>query len=627
MKTEMTEIFNGIYKITMGNPEKLTPMSLFNVVPQADKLAGFSPRECRFAESDIASVINAKGTVIKLSLNDDENIYGFGLQLKSFNHRRRKVQIRCNADPLSPSGDSHAPAPFYLSSAGYGILVDTARYASFYCGSSENKYGGNDMVIEIPVAQGADIYVIEGATMMEVVRKYVMFSGGGAKLPDWSLGVWYRMHSKATAEEAISTLENELLGEDIPCDVLGLEPGWHTQAYSCSYKIDPVRMAKWNELLANLKEKNIRLNLWEHAYVHPSADIHDDIAPYSGDYRVWRGLVPDFATAEGRRIFAEHHKKTLVNQGVSGFKLDECDGSDYTGGWGFPNVASFPSGLDGEQMHNVLGVLYQQTILDAFNGKEGEDATCGLVRASHLFAAPLPFVLYSDLYDQADYLRGLVNAGFSGMLWTPELRTAASPEDMIRRIQMLVFSALTHIDCWFIKNPPWFNVNRNENNSDIRMPESEQVKKLARYWLQLRKKLFPYVRAAFDKYVSDGTPPLRAMVMDFENDPDVANISDQYMMGDCLLVAPLIAKPNRQTEYLPEQYGTTESVSLLADVDRRKVYLPAGKWKHMFTGELFEPGWHDSICSLEQMPVYVNTSSDSTMLELLPTYNLQLKSD
>ena len=374
-------------------------------------------------------------------------------------------------------------------------------------------------------------------------------------------------------------------------------------------------MEKWDEMTAFLKEKNVKLNLWEHAYVHPDADFHTEIAPYSGDYRVWNGLVPDFATSEAKKIFADYHKKAIIDRGASGFKLDECDGSDYTGGWGFPNSSAFPSGLDGEQMHNIFGVLYQKTIMEAF----GQDITFGLVRASHLFAAPLPFVLYSDLYEQSDYLRGIVNAGFSGLLWTPELRHAASPEDMIRRIQMLVFSALTHVDCWFIKNPPWFNVNRNENNADIIMPESEKVTEQARYWLKLRKKLFPYLRTAFDKYTSEGLPPLRALVLDFENDPEVINISDQYMMGDCLLVAPLIANPNKKKDYLPDQYNITDETPL-AGSDSRKLYLPAGKWKNMFTGELFAPGWHEVSCPLEQMPVYANLECESGMLELLPEF-------
>ena len=96
--------------------------------------------------------------------------------------------------------------------------------------------------------------------------------------------------------------------------------------------------------------------------------------------------------------------------GIDGFKADECDGSDYTGGWTFPNHAQFPSGLDGEQYHNLFGVLYAQTLMQALDGKK----TLSEVRSMGSLAAPYPFVLYSDLSNIKAFLTGVVNSGFSG---------------------------------------------------------------------------------------------------------------------------------------------------------------------------------------------------------------------
>ena len=61
--------------------------------------------------------------------------------------------------------------------------------------------------------------------------------------------------------------------------------------------------------------------------------------------------------------------------------------------------------------------------------------TYGLVRNTGALAAPYPYVLYSDLYDHREFIRGVVNMGFSGLLWTPELRDATSTEDLVRRLQ------------------------------------------------------------------------------------------------------------------------------------------------------------------------------------------------
>jgi hypothetical protein len=74
-------------------------------------------------------------------------------------------------------------------------------------------------------------------------------------------------------------------------------------------------------------------------------------------------------------------------------------------------------------------------------------------------------VLYSDLYDHRVYIRALVNSGFSGLLWCPEVRQADSVEDLIHRLQSVVFSPLAQVDCWFLKNPPWKQIDKARNNA------------------------------------------------------------------------------------------------------------------------------------------------------------------
>ena len=104
-------------------------------------------------------------------------------------------------------------------------------------------------------------------------------------------------------------------------------------------------------------------------------------------------------------------------------------------------------------MHSVFGLRYQMSIWDAVPQKRNQ-VTYGHVRSSGALAAPYPFVLYSDLYDHRVYIRALVNSGFSGLLWCPEVRQAESVEDLIRRLQSVVFSPLAQVDCWFYEESP-----------------------------------------------------------------------------------------------------------------------------------------------------------------------------
>ena len=141
-----------------------------------------------------------------------------------------------------------------MTTAGYGVLVDSARDVAFYCGQARakgksrhfanapgssapeatdaayrNELPGSttNMRVEIPVAAGVDIYLFAGSSMLDAVQKYVMFCGGGAAMPEWGLGVWYRMYGASIAEDWVR-LGERFQAEGLPVSVIGLEPGWQT---------------------------------------------------------------------------------------------------------------------------------------------------------------------------------------------------------------------------------------------------------------------------------------------------------------------------------------------------------------------------------------------------------------
>ena len=289
------------------------------------------------------------------------------------------------------------PPCLYVTTRGYGILIDTARYATFYLGNKQPKpaqaaavaEAGNDgwngnmthaarigldqssqVLVDIPSARGVDVYIFAGPSLRLAVQRYNLFSGGGPVPPRWGLGFWYRGDADYTQSDVLQ-LAAEFRERRIPCDVLGLEPHWQSHAYSCSYvwaKTFPDPAG----LLAELGREHYRLNIWEHAFVHPSSPIYAALLPHAGDYDVWGGLVPDFLDPEARRIFGGFHEKEHVALGVSGYKLDECDNSDFTGNWSFPELSRFPSGADGEQMHSLFGLRYQDTLQEVFESAASE---------------------------------------------------------------------------------------------------------------------------------------------------------------------------------------------------------------------------------------------------------------
>jgi alpha-D-xyloside xylohydrolase len=600
----------GIWQRTLGTPEKLTPVQVRRYRPDAAGLAKLPP--VTSPPVSVSGHATSRGYEVHIPLEPGEMVYGLGLQFQSLLQRGLKKKLRVNADPVADTGDSHAPVPFYVSNRGYGIFIDTARYLNIYCGNkikkdsphpirtgdaktaaqvaqlpkSFERYRMNEaseVLIEVPQARGVDLYILGGPTMKNAVQRYNLFAGGGPLLPRCGLGFWYRAYGGANQDEIVALAE-ELRTRNIPCDVLGLEPGWQSHSYSCSF-VWSQKFPDPDAMISKLNARNLHVNLWEHAFTHPSSPIYSALKPHSGDYEVWEGIVPDFLDKTARDIFGNYHDEYLVAHGISGFKLDECDNSDYTRNWSFPEVSSFPSGADGEQMHCFFGLHYQDTIQSVYERRNLR--TLGLVRSSHALATPYPYTLYSDLYDHKEFIRAVANAGFCGLLWCPEVRDAKSTEDLIRRLQTAIFSPLAMVNAWYIKNPPWKQVNQEANNEGRFAENWEQVEAQCRKLIEVRMQLLPYLYAAYVRYHQAGSPVFRALVMDYPDDAQTWTIDNQYLVGDSMLVAPVVA-------------GEHE----------REVYLPTGDWFDFWTGKHFAGNQRTTVpVPLEQIPVFVKGGS------------------
>ena len=606
----MQQIAKGIWKISYGTPEEHTPVSMrkseicFDGLEQMAEIADETMPDII---SRLACQVRRRGVTVTCPMDSDEDIYGFGLQLLSMNYAGRRRYVKVNSDPRMDTGESHAPVPFYISTAGYGLFVDTYRYVTFSMGTNAGKGASaqkkevnqpheefsesalyalkrsnetRQVIIDIPSAEGVDLYVFAG-NIMEVVQRYNLFSGGGCVPPMWGLGIWYRAYGGSDGESLVR-LADSFREEHIPIDVIGVEPGWHSHSYSCTFDWSYL-FPEPDAMLKSLQEKDFHVNLWEHAFVYPAAEIYDSLQDHSGDYEVWNGLVPDLALPEAQQVFRKWHQEHLIDKGVTGFKLDECDNSDFNpSNWSFPDASQFPSGMDGEQMHSAIGILYQQMMEQAF--RERNIRTLSQVRSSGALAAPLPFVLYSDLYRHEEFIRGVVTAPFSGLLWSPEVRDCANGEDLLRRMQTVCFSAQALINGWRIPSPPWKQTDIGKNLAGIEMEEAEYYTDACRRLFELRMSLLPYLYSAFVEYHQKGIPPIRPLCMEYPHDLQVRNIDDEYFFGKDMVVCPLTA----------------------AQKGEREGYLPGGTWYDLFSGEEIAGGRQFHISAdVEKIPVYV----------------------
>jgi alpha-glucosidase (family GH31 glycosyl hydrolase) len=583
-----TMVQPGIWKARIGDPVSI--LGLLQNVPDSVALGRLPAAAFPLAPADITARTGNGEVYLRLPLDSTETLSGLGLNFKTVNQRGRILNLHVDHYGGVDNGRTHAPVPFYVSSKGYGVLIDAAEYITVYAGTAVRKDSRHLPVardrntdrkweaepysdaVEIKVpGRGVDVYVFAGPSPLQVIQRYNLLNGGGCLPPKWGLGFTQRLPTMSTSEDVLREAD-DFEKHGFPLDFIGVEPGWQSKAYPCSLEWDSVRFPDPAGFNRRLMEKKLRSNVWFNPYISPQSPLFGRIKPLSGSHTVWNGVVPDILLPETRAVLKAHFMKHIIGAGVSGFKIDEVDGYD---NWLWPDVASFPSGVSASEMRQVFGLMMQQVSTGWFH--EAGRRTFGLVRASNAGASSYPYVLYNDYYNHRDFITALINSGYIGVLWTPEARSSASAEEWVRRIQTVCFSPMAMINAWSDGTKPWS------------FPE---VEKAVREVALLRIQLLPYLYSCFAAYHFEGKPPFRGMNLE-QGAVVSGEIRDQYMMGDNLLVAPLFAGEQR-----------------------RKVALPAGKWYDFYTGALAGENEVIEVApGLEKIPLFVR---DGGLIPMIP---------
>jgi alpha-glucosidase (family GH31 glycosyl hydrolase) len=228
-----TEVAPGVWKTTVGQADSLTLLSAAGGSPSRAALAKLPKAPFPIDPAEIEGRnFNAK-TTVRFPLAGNEDIYGLGVDFSSM--RRNGAVFELHVDHWDSkkaiTGRTHAPVPLYISTKGFAVLFDTARYLKVTVGHGvrvaakdkppvidrttgkimptvpgaapvEAKWQANPRSDSIEVmanAAGMDVYVFAGPSPLDAVRRYNLFSGGGALPPKWGLGFLNRVRTQYTA--------------------------------------------------------------------------------------------------------------------------------------------------------------------------------------------------------------------------------------------------------------------------------------------------------------------------------------------------------------------------------------------------------------------------------------------
>ena len=492
---------------------------------------------------------NSRSVNPVLTIAPGERIYGCGESFGALNKVGQKVQIMVT-DPQGPETEGqYKPVPFYFSNRGYGIFMHTSAPVTADFGAS---YIGAQRLFMAD--EQIDFFVFFGSPK-EILNEYTNITGKSPMLPLWTFGTWMSRITYFSQEEGLE-IAKQLRQNKIPSDVIHFDTGWFGVDWQCDYEFAKDRFKDPKGMLDQLKRDGFHTCLWQLPYFTPKNRFFRELVDGGMAVKNAAGSLPyedavlDLSNPKTVKWYQDKIAN-LIKLGVGAIKCDFGEAAPYDG--------FYYSGRGGLYEHNLYPVRYNKALFEAVKANSGE----GVIWARSAWAGSQRYPLHwggdaaTTNTGMLGDLRGGLSFGLSGFsFWSHDMGgfVTASPEDIYRR--WLPFGFLSSHTRAHGAPPtePWLI--------------SESFTKAFRQAAEMKYKLMPYVYAQAKDCSERGLPMVRALLVEFPEDPGAWLVEDEYMFGSQILVAPLLESGNSRT-----------------------CYLPKGKWIDYQTGKVYEGGY------------------------------------
>jgi alpha-D-xyloside xylohydrolase len=515
----------------------------------------------------------------QLALGVGENVYGLGERFSAFVKNGQLVES-WNRDGGTGSDQAYKNVPFYLTNRGYGVLVNHPENVSFEVATEKVSR------VQFSVRGHAlEYFVIYGPTPKEVLAKYTALTGRAALPPAWSFGLWLSTSFTTSYDEAtVTSFIQGMADRDLPLHVFHFDCFWMREFNWCDFEWDPRTFPDPAGMLQRLKARGLHICVWINPYIGQRSPLFAEgaregylLKRQNGEVWQWDLWQPgmavvDFTNPAARQWFGDK-LRALLDMGVDCFKTDF--------GERIPTDVAFFDGSDPFRMHNYYSYLYNQVVFDVLRERRGAGDAVVFARSATAGGQQFPVHWGGDcdstFESMAESLRGGLSLGLSGFgFWSHDIGGFEGLPNAALYKRWIAFGLLS-------------SHSRLHGSSSYRVPWliDEEAVDVLRFFTRLKCRLMPYLYAQAIAATQTGAPVMRAMLLEFPDDPTCAYLDRQYMLGDALLVAPVFAAD-----------GVVE------------YYVPAGRWTSFLTGEAVEgPAWRREAHDAMSLPLLVRPGS------------------
>ena len=520
------------------------------------------------------------------TLGVGETVHGLGERFGAFNKVGQSVTL-WNADGGTSSEQAYKNISFWMSSRGYGVFIDTPDQVELEIGSE--RWCRVQTSVE---GQRLKWYLIYGPSPKEVLYKYTILTGRAGKVPSWSFGLWLSTSFTTNYDEkTVNSFLTGMKARDIPVEVFHYDCFWLKAFHWCDFVFDEEMFPDPKSMITRIKATNLtkKVCVWTNPYLGQASPVFKMAAEKgyllkrkNGD--IWQtdlwqagmGIV-DLTNPDAVKWFVGCMNR-LFDTGVDSIKTDFGERIPTE------DVQWHDKSIDPNKMHNYYAFLYNKIVYEALQKRYGDSEAVLFARASSAGSQRFPLQWGGDCEStpeaMAESLRGGLSLGLCGFsFWSVDIGGFEGyPPPWIYK-RWVAFGLLCSHSRLHGSNS--YRVPWTVDNDD----QSEQsCSKTVARWTALKARLMPYLYSQAAEAIAGGLPlSVRAMCLEFPEDPTSWYLDRQFMLGSSLLAAPVF-----------EESGEVE------------FYLPQGRWTNFFTGEVKSgPGWVKETHDFDTLPLYV----------------------